>query len=157
MPSIDTDEIVLQTPWFQIFKRFHPKTQPPYYGLLLVRQFRPIACCMTLELPAGHIEPGETPEQATHKELAEETGYEADHLELLCRLSPSTARFTNQMWVFFAQNVYPTKNSIHAREHGVEAFWHGGSIRELLDMPEFCAAGAVAALFAAVARGKIQL
>ena len=54
--------------------------------ILLVRQFRPAAAAVTLELPAGHVDPGETPEQAARRELLEETGYEADTFKLLASL-----------------------------------------------------------------------
>lgn len=40
--------------------------------LLFVRQYRPAIGSETLEIPAGLIDPGETPEQAALRELAEE-------------------------------------------------------------------------------------
>lgn len=43
--------------------------------MLLVTQFRPPVNAVTLELPAGLIDAGETPEQAALRELKEETGY----------------------------------------------------------------------------------
>ena len=73
--------------------------------LLLVRQFRPAVGRMTLELPSGHVEPGETPEQAARKELLEETGYLADTFTLLGNLSPDTGRLGNRMWCFFAKGA----------------------------------------------------
>jgi len=42
---------------------------------LLVRQFRPPVGCVTIELPAGLIDAGESPEQAALRELKEETGF----------------------------------------------------------------------------------
>lgn len=42
--------------------------------IVLVRQYRPGAAADVLELPAGAIEPGETPQQAADRELAEECG-----------------------------------------------------------------------------------
>jgi len=40
-------------------------------------------------IPAGSMEPGEDPERAAHRELREETGYEAGELEKLCAFEPS--------------------------------------------------------------------
>lgn len=43
--------------------------------ILLVRQFRPPMRAVSVELPAGLIDPGETIEQAALRELREETGF----------------------------------------------------------------------------------
>ena len=43
--------------------------------VVLVRQYRPPLEMMELGLPAGLVEPGEKPEAAARRELAEETGY----------------------------------------------------------------------------------
>ncbi len=167
-------EVVFHTPWFQVLARKSADGKQPHYSiqsvdfvvivaldaqdrLLLVRQFRPAVGRVTLELPTGHIESGETPEEAARKELCEETGYEADAFELLAQLSPSTARFTNRLWVYFAPNVRPALKPQHPREAGIEAVFHHGHIRALLDNPEFFASGVCAALFAAAAKGKIKI
>jgi ADP-ribose pyrophosphatase len=50
-------------------------------NILLVRQFRHPVDKELLELPAGSIDPGETPEQAATRELREETGYRPGKLE----------------------------------------------------------------------------
>ncbi len=46
--------------------------QDPAKGVLFVRQYRPAVRTHTLEIPAGLIEPGERPEEAALRELAEE-------------------------------------------------------------------------------------
>jgi 8-oxo-dGTP pyrophosphatase MutT (NUDIX family) len=46
--------------------------------IVLVRQTRPGANGATLELPAGCLEDGETPQQAAARELAEECGLAAE-------------------------------------------------------------------------------
>ena len=56
----------------------------PARELLLVRQHRPVVGRETLELPSGHVDPGERPEDAARRELLEETGFDAPQ--------PGTAR-----------------------------------------------------------------
>jgi ADP-ribose diphosphatase len=48
-----------------------------------VRQFRHAVRKELLELPAGSIDPGETPEEAATRELREETGCKPGNLENL--------------------------------------------------------------------------
>ena len=51
--------------------------------VLLVRQWRHPAQAVLLEAPAGHIDPGETPLEAAVRELREEAGHTALHLDPL--------------------------------------------------------------------------
>lgn len=168
------NEVVFQTPWFKVLEQHPPGFDQPYYTiatvdfvvivalneqgqLLLVRQFRPAFGGFTLEPPAGHIEPGETPEFAARKELCEETGHEAGTMELLAVLSPSPARNTNKLWIFFAPDVRPAPRPAHPREVGVECVFHVAGVRTLLNHPEFVASGGWTSMLAAVARGKLAL
>jgi len=48
--------------------------------ILLVRQYRYVAGRPTWEMPTGGVHAGETLEQAAQRELAEETGYQAQRL-----------------------------------------------------------------------------
>ena len=80
-PEVESDrvlreEIVYTTPWFDLVSReveghgVHYVVEANDYvivlaqsneGILLVRQFRPAVNAHTLELPAGHVDAGETP------------------------------------------------------------------------------------------------
>lgn len=55
----------------------------PSNTLILIRQYRPPAEAEVLEFPAGLIDEGETPEEAAHRELLEETGYHGTILQVL--------------------------------------------------------------------------
>ncbi|KIY00791.1 uncharacterized protein Z520_03457 [Fonsecaea multimorphosa CBS 102226] len=92
----ETNNVVFKTPWFQI--RSTPDFRPassscgPYYILdrpdsvitipfsptsnrvLLQHQFRPPLDKSAWEFPMGCIDPGESPQHAARRELAEETG-----------------------------------------------------------------------------------
>jgi ADP-ribose pyrophosphatase len=169
------DEIVLDTKWFQIVARrpINSTVQPHFClktldyvcivavttkgELLLVRQFRPVLWQNSLEIPSGHIEPGQTPEEAARAELLEETGYEAHKLEFLTNVSPDTGRLGNRLWCYFAGNVRPTADSKHTLEAGIELIHHRGSIAALAQSDEFCSALHRAALFAAVLEGKLRI
>lgn len=52
-------------------------------SVILVRQYKHGAGRVLLELPAGAIDPGETPLHCAVRELAEETGYEAGSIEFV--------------------------------------------------------------------------
>ena len=173
-PHIPEGKIVFHTPWFQIFSQSSADFDKPYFTIqipdfamvvalnsaghiLLVRQFRPAIGRVTLELPAGHVDPGETPEQSARKELCEETGHEADRLELLTILSPATSRFSNRAWMFFAPDVRPAVSPAFPREAGIDALFYQGGLRALLAEEEFIATDSRAALLAAVTKGKLAL
>lgn len=172
-PRRPVGESVFQTPWFEIIATPLPPSGAPFYvihctdfvgmaalneqgELLLVRQYRPGAGAVTLEVPGGHIEAGETPEQAARKELLEETGYEAGNLELMTILSPSNARFANRMWCYLITGARPAANAAAHREAGVELVCHSGGVRGLTENPEFNSAGSWAVLLAAMRTGKVN-
>ena len=163
---------MFRTPWFEVFSRPLPGSDQPQYSihapdfaavvavtsrgeLLLVRQFRAAVQATTLELPSGHVDQGETPEAAARKELLEETGYEADTFELMAVLSPSTARFTNRLWCFFAANARPRPGA--CLEAGMDPVLYRRGAAALLDEEQFYSAGSSATLFAALARGRLPL
>ena len=165
---------VFSTPWFQIFAEQTPDEGQPHYviqgkdfvvivavtrenRILLVRQYRPPVAAVTLELPAGHVEPGETPEQSARRELLEETGHEADSFKLLATLSPSVARFTNHMYCFFAADARPVIGAKPQGEAGVSLVLYDRGVRGLMDEKDFYSAPSCAALYLAALRGHLPV
>ncbi len=73
--------------------------------VVLVRQYRPPLERMELGLPAGLVEPGEKPEAAARRELAEETGYSGGEWEELVALASSPGLKNNWAYLFLARGV----------------------------------------------------
>ncbi len=75
--------------------------------VLLVRQYRLPARGFLWELPAGRVDPGETPYRAARRELAEETGYKVRKLEKLAVLYPSPGFLAEKMTIYLARGLKP--------------------------------------------------
>ncbi len=75
--------------------------------LLVIRQYRHALRQRLLEFPAGTLEAGELPLACAQRELAEETGYQAQQWEPLGQLHPA-AGFCNEIqYCFFAADLSP--------------------------------------------------
>jgi ADP-ribose pyrophosphatase len=73
--------------------------------VLLVRQPRPAVGSSVLELPAGLVDPGETPLECARRELAEETGYAAELVEPLVEFYTSPGFCTERLHIFVATGL----------------------------------------------------
>ena len=71
----------------------------------LVRQYRCALGRVTLEIPAGRLEPGEEPRAAAARELAEETGLVASDLRHLVRVYGSPGFTDEKTDVFLATGL----------------------------------------------------
>jgi len=78
-------------------------------NIVLVEQYRHAVQQTMLELPAGHVDPGEAPEIAVKRELLEETGHEAASWHDLGALFPAASRFTNKVRSYLAMGVRPVR------------------------------------------------
>src|SRR5262245_28777278 len=127
-------QVEYATPWFQLVGKTMKTGEPPYYSLrlpdyaavvaitpdqrvLAVRQYRPAVERYTIELPSGLVDAGETAGQAAERELLEETGYEAENLEVLGPMLPDCGRLGNQIWTCVATGVRPARG--HEAEEGI--------------------------------------
>ena len=89
--------------------------------VLLVRQFRPAIGADLLELPAGTIDSGETPESCAHRELAEEVGRAAAHWERLTSFYPSPGFLSEELHVFLAQDLRPAQAAREEEDLRIES------------------------------------
>ncbi len=69
-----------------------------------------------VELPAGTLEPPEEPGKTALRELAEETGYRAAHLEHLTTLSMSPGILDEKMYVYAAAGLVAGEMALEAGE-----------------------------------------
>ncbi len=73
--------------------------------LVLVRQYRHPAKAYIWEIPAGHVDGGEDLRDAALRELREETGYSAGHIEPLLTIYPTPGFCNETMHMFVARDL----------------------------------------------------
>lgn len=75
--------------------------------VVCIRQWRHGREEVTLEVPGGMVDPGETPEAAARREMREETGYDAARIVYLGAVAPNPAIQNNLCHSFLALGAYP--------------------------------------------------
>lgn len=73
----------------------------------LVRQYRHPARAELLEIPAGKIEPGESPEQCVQREIEEETGWRAGIIQKLSSFYSTPGFCEEMLHVYLARELTP--------------------------------------------------
>lgn len=73
--------------------------------LLVVRQYRAAVGDWTLEIPAGRLDPGESPLEAARRELEEETGYRAAHWRHVRSFFPAPGFLSEKLHLFRAEEL----------------------------------------------------
>jgi len=76
----------------------------PDGDVVLVSQYRHAAGVELLEIPAGTIKPGESPEECAKRELQEETGYVALSLDPIVSIYPSPG-YSNEVINIYVARV----------------------------------------------------
>jgi 8-oxo-dGTP pyrophosphatase MutT (NUDIX family) len=82
----------------------------PDREIVLVEQYRHGIDEVTLEIPGGMVDPGESPIEAAKRELAEETGFTSDSWELIGKSSSNPAFLTNFTHLYLVENCKKTED-----------------------------------------------
>lgn len=175
LPVILERNVTRLSPWLSVAARklafhgkaveeeFHSLRQADYVSVLavtqdghipLVRQYRPALERLTLELPGGLRESGDSPEETALRELAEETGLiNTGDPQLIGCLAPDTGRLENKMWGYFVRTG-PMVFEAWQPEPDVERlFIDRRELRELILNGEFDHALHIALIGLALMRG----
>lgn len=111
--EVERVEIAPEAPPVEAFYRLHmpeyvvvvPRT--PDGRLLMLKGYKHGPRRVVYQLPAGYVDPGETPAAAARRELAEETGYKAGTLRFLGQFVTDGNREAGHAYLFLAENVVP--------------------------------------------------
>jgi ADP-ribose pyrophosphatase len=80
--------------------------------IVLIRNLRRTVGKILWELPAGTLDPGESPEVCAARELEEETGYRAGTLAPLTEFFASPGILNERMHGFLATDLVPTAQNL---------------------------------------------
>lgn len=88
----------------------------PNKNVVMIRQFRKPLERDVLEIPAGKIEQGESPEETAFRELQEETGYMANNMTLLTKMYPSVGYSEELLYIYLATDLEPGETDFDENE-----------------------------------------
>lgn len=86
--------------------------------IIMVRQYRNALERYTLEIPAGGLQSAEEPTMdAALRELEEETGYHAEHVEMLITVRTTVAFCNEKIDIYLATGLVPGKQHLDEDEY----------------------------------------
>lgn len=91
--------------------------------IALIKQLRPSIERVIWEVPAGTLEPGEEPAACAARELAEETGYRAEHITPISTFYLAPGYSTEYLHLFKAEGLTPGPQALEEGESIEEIRW----------------------------------
>jgi ADP-ribose pyrophosphatase len=88
----------------------------PSGDVLLIRQYRYATGGYLLEVPAGKLDPGESPETCARREVEEETGYRPGELTPLGWIWTTPGFADEKIWLYLATGLTETKQALQEDE-----------------------------------------
>ena len=114
----------------------HPQASAiiPYISddkIIMVRQYRYALKRETLEIPAGKIDEGESPEQCIKREMIEETGFDAGSIEWMYTYAPAVGYSNELIHIYKGKHLHKVDTTIDSSEiSSIEII----GIKEVLEM-----------------------
>jgi ADP-ribose pyrophosphatase len=84
--------------------------------VLLLKQYRHAAGGFLWEIPAGTLNPDESPQQCAYREIEEETGYRAEKMEKLAVITPVPGYSTEKIHIFLATGLTASTQNLDQDE-----------------------------------------
>ena len=116
-------------------------------SVILVREYMAGMERYELGFPKGVIDPDESPEQAANREIREEIGYGANHLELLRELSVAPGYSNFRTHVVLATELFESRLPGDEPEDIEVVPWPLDDLDGLLKRDDFVEARSIAALY----------
>lgn len=90
------------------------------HQVVMVKQYRHGSGEITLEIPGGLIDSGDTPEKAAARELLEETGFQAGEMLEIGVVNPNPALFNNRCYTFLAKDLKKIRDPMLDQTEDIE-------------------------------------
>ncbi len=108
------------------------------HRVVMIKQYRHGSREVTLEIPGGLVDSGDTPEGAAVRELLEETGYHAKEVAKIGVSNPNPAIFNNRCHTFVARDVMKGSEPMPDQTEDIEVV-----LIPLTDIPELIRKGKI--------------
>lgn len=106
--------------------------------VVLIRQYRHGTREVTLEIPGGIVEFGDSPEEAAWRELREETGCGAGEMVGLGFVHPNPAFLDNRCYTFLARDAFCSGPQAQDEKEDIEVL-----MKPLAEIPRLIREGAI--------------